>query len=271
MLTRPIPSTGAPLPVIGLGTYRSFARYTPQLARVLTLFFDAGGTLIDSSPMYGGAEAVCGDVLKEVNGRGTAFLATKVWTSGKENGVHEMETSFRNMRAGDTMELMQVHNLIDTDTHLDTLKGWKAEGRIKYIGITHYATSAFKDLGKYIRKEPEIDFCQFPYSIEQRLAENGFLQLCADYGVATLINMPFEQDGLFNNILGAPLPDWAKDIGIDTWSQYFLKYLLANDAVTCLIPATGNPSHMADNLKAGSGPIPDQAEQKRMALYFDSL
>ena len=127
MLTRPIPSTSEPLPVIGLGTYRSFARYTPQLARVLSLFFDAGGTLIDSSPMYGAAEAVTGDVLEEVNGRGAAFLATKVWTRGRAKGVHEMEASFRNMRAGDTMELMQVHNLIDTDTHLDTLKAWKAE------------------------------------------------------------------------------------------------------------------------------------------------
>ena len=191
----------------------------------MRLFFDAGGTLIDSSPMYGAAEAVSGDVLEEVNGRGTAFLATKVWTRGREKGVHEMEASFRNMRAGNTMELMQVHNLIDTDTHLDTLKGWKAEGRIKYIGITHYATSVFRDLAQYIRQEPEIDFCQFPYSIEQRAAENGFLQLCADYRVATLINMPFEQDGLFNSVLGAPLPDWAKDIGIDTWGQYFLKYL----------------------------------------------
>ena len=271
MLTRPIPSTGIPLPVIGLGTYRSFARYTPELAQVMTLFFDAGGTLIDSSPMYGAAETVSGDVLAEVDRRDTAFLATKVWTRGKQKGVDEMHASFRNMRAGDTMELMQVHNLVDTDTHLNTLKGWKAEGKIKYIGITHYTTSAFQELGKYIRKEPEIDFCQFPYSIEQRAAENGFLQLCADYGVATLINMPFEQDGLFTGVLGEPLPDWAGDFGIDTWGQFFLKYLLADDAVTCLIPATGNPSHMADNLKAGFGSIPDQAERKRMARYFDRL
>ena len=135
MLTRPIPSTGAPVPVIGLGTYRSFAQYTPQLAQVLTLFFDAGGSLIDSSPMYGAAETVTGDVLAEVNGRGTAFLATKVWTHGKQKGIDEMEASFRNMRAGDSMELMQVHNLVDTNTHLDTLKGWKDEGKIKYIGI----------------------------------------------------------------------------------------------------------------------------------------
>jgi len=270
MLTRPIPSTGIPLPVIGLGTYRSFARYTPELAHVLTLFFGAGGSLIDSSPMYGAAETVSGDVLAEVDGRSTAFLATKVWTLGKQKGIDEMNASFGNMGAGDTMELMQVHNLVDTDTHLDTLKGWKAEGKIKYIGITHYTTSAFQELGNYIRKEPEIDFCQFPYSIEQRAAENGFLQLCADYGVATLINMPFEQDGLFTSVLGERLPDWAEDIGIDTWGQYFLKYLLADDAVTCLIPATGDPSHMADNLKAGFGPIPDHAERKRMALYFDS-
>jgi len=271
MLTRPIPSTGEPLPVIGLGTYRSFARYTAELGTVVNLMFDAGGTMIDSSPMYGAAESVTGDVLDEIQGREKAFLATKVWTSGKQKGIREMEDSFQKMGAGSTMELMQVHNLIDTDAHLDTLKGWKADGKIKYIGITHYSHSAFRELGDWIRREPEIDFCQFPYSIERRAAENGFLQLCADYGVATLINRPFEQDGLFSDILGKPLPDWADEFGITSWSQYFLKYLLADEAVTCLIPATKSPGHMADNLRAGVGPMPDLAERKRMAVYFDSL
>ena len=271
MLTRAIPSTGAPLPVIGLGTYRSFARHTPELVQVMKLFLESGGILIDSSPMYGGAETVSGDILAAVNGREKAFLATKVWTRGKQKGIEEMKASFLNMRAGVSLELMQIHNLIDTDTHLDTLKGWKADGKIKYIGITHYTTSAFRELSYYIRKEPEIDFCQFPYSIEQRAAEKSFLKLCADYGVATLINMPFEQDRLFSRILDKPLPDWTSDLKIASWGQYFLKYLLANDAVTCVIPATGNQYHMADNLLAGFAPTPDLAEQKRMALYFDAL
>ena len=275
VLTRLIPSTGEPLPVIGLGTYRAFnvSRNAPQnndLRKVLKLFFDAGGSVIDTSPMYGQAEAIVGDLLENLSLHEKTFIATKVWTNGMEKGIDEMNMSFQKLRC-QNMELMQIHNLVDTDVHLETLKSWKSEGRIKYIGITHYSHSAFGELGSYIKTEPEIDFCQFPYSIERRSAETYFLKFCADYGVATLINCPFEQDGLFLGIHRKKLPEWAGHLGIESWAQYFLKYLLADQSVTCLIPATSNPSHMADNLKAGIGPLPDLAERTRMALYFENL
>ncbi|MEK9678901.1 MAG: aldo/keto reductase [Rhodospirillaceae bacterium] len=276
MLTRPIPSTGEPLPVIGLGTYRSFnVSSNPfkkkDLQEVLRLFYADGGRLIDSSPMYGKSEAVIGDVRQGVPGDENAFMATKVWTSGRQKGIDEMDASFRKMGCDGHMELMQIHNMVDTDTHLDTLKEWKAAGKIKYIGITHYTESAFGEMGRYIKQEPEIDFCQFPYSIDRRAAEEYFLDLCSDHGVATLINRPFEQDGLFADVRRAPLPEWADEMGITSWAQYFLKYLLSFDAVTCLIPATGNPEHMADNLKAGQGHLPDRAERAQMVAYFNSM
>ena len=276
MLTRPIPSSGEPLPVIGLGTYRSFnVSINPfkkkDLQEVLRLFYAGGGTLIDSSPMYGKAEEVVGTLRAGVAGDENAFIATKVWTSGRQKGIDAMNDSFRKMGCTGTMGLMQIHNLQDYQTHLETLKGWKADGRIRYIGITHYTESAFGEMGRYIKGEPEIDFCQFPYSIERRAAEEYFLDLCADHGVATLINRPFEQDGLFADVRCAPLPEWAADLGVGSWGQYFLKYLLSFETVTCVIPATSNPDHMADNLKAGLGPMPDAADRKRMAVHFDSL
>jgi diketogulonate reductase-like aldo/keto reductase len=275
MLTKPIPSSGEELPVIGLGTYRAFnTSLNPfkkkDLQQVVNLFFDAGGTLIDSSPMYGKAEAVTGDVLASINGHDKAFLATKVWTDGQQQGINEMEDSLRKMRCTE-IELMQVHNLVDCDTHLETLRDWQAAGRVKYIGITHYTESAFGELGSYLKKYPWIDFCQFPYSIARRDAEDYFFDLCADLEVATLINRPFEQDGLFAKIKRSPVPAWAADFGCTSWAQFFLKYILGHDPATCAIPATSNPDHMADNLVAGEGRLPDAAELKKMADYFDAL
>lgn len=275
MLTRPIPSTGEPLPVIGLGTYRAFnVSLNPfkkkDLREVLRLFFEAGCSLIDSSPMYGKAEAVTGDLLDAMGARDQAFVATKVWTSGRQSGIDEMNDSLRKLKC-DRIELMQVHNLVDCDTQLSTLREWKQDGRIKYIGITHYATSGFTELGRYIEKYPDIDFCQFPYSIAVRDAEDYFLDLCAGNGVATLINRPFEQDGLFRDVQRAALPEWAAEFGCATWGQFFLKYLLSFEAVTCLIPATSNPRHMAENLSAGEGRLPDKREQKMMSVFFDRL
>ena len=220
--------------------------------------------------MYGKAEAVAGEVLEEIGGRDRAFVATKVWTSGRQTGIGEMEESLRLLRCS-SIELMQVHNLVDCDTHLATLRDWQAEGKIKYIGITHYTDQAFGELGRYLKAYPWIDFCQFPYSIGQRDAEDYFLDLCADQGTATLINRPLDQDRLFKSVRRRDVPEWAGEFGCSNWSQFFLKYILSFEAVTCAIPATGNPSHMADNLVAGEGRLPDAAERQKMSDFFDSL
>lgn len=274
MLTKPIPSTGEELPIIGLGTYRSFNilpdQSNKQLGQVLKLFFNSGGTLIDSSPMYGNSETIIGQLLKYQDLSSKSFLATKVWTNGKKNGSKEMNQSIANM-GRKKLELMQVHNLIDAENHLDTLKEWRKTGKIKYIGITHYTDNAFDELGSYLKKYPEIDFCQFPYSIISRKAEKYFLELCYDLNVATLINRPFEQNKLFRVVQNKTLPDWAKELGCNTWAQYFLKYILGHRAVTCAIPATSKPEHMLNNLAAGNGRLPDHKELKKMASYFDSL
>ena len=265
---RPIPSTGEMLPVIGLGTYRSFdvrldRRNKAQLEEVLKIFFGAGGSLIDSSPMYGKAEAVVGEVLDGLGARDKAFVATKVNIRGKRRGMEDMVHSIRKLRCRD-IELMQVHNLVDYDTHIETLRQWKAAGRFRYIGITHYMTSAFQELGR-IMETTAVDFVQFPYSIAVPEAEKYLLPLAADRGVATLINRPFEQDGLFRDVRGRPLPPWALDFGCASWSQFFLKYILSHPAVTCAIPATGNPDHMRDNLGAGVGRLPEPGEREKMA------
>jgi diketogulonate reductase-like aldo/keto reductase len=276
MLTRPIPRTGEALPVLGLGTFRAFdtsltaAPIRESLGEVIQRMIDAGGTMIDSSPMYGRAEAVVGELLDAQTAHGKVFLATKVWTRGKRDGITAMDESLRLLRA-QSIALMQVHNLVDTDTHLATLRDWKADGRIRYIGITHYTASAFDALKKTIAAHPDIDFCQFPYSVIELAAEKDLLSFCADHGVATLINRPFGQDALFAKVDDRPLPAWAGEIDCTSWAQVALKYLIADPRVTCIIPATSKPHHMIDNLKAVSGALPDPALRKRMAAFFADL
>lgn len=274
MLSKAIPSTGEELPIIGLGTYRAFNvhpnRSHNQLKRVINLFFGGGGTLIDSSPMYGNSEIIIGQLLANNNYNSKGFLATKVWTTGKQSGYKKMTQSIVRM-GRNKLELMQVHNLIDADNHLETLKEWKQAGKIKYIGITHYTDKAFDELGSYLKKYPEIDFCQFPYSIARRSAEKYFLDLCHDLQVATLINRPFEQDDLFAIVQKKSLPEWATELGCLTWAQFFLKYILGHRAITCAIPATSKPEHMMDNLVAGNGRLPCDKELKKMANFFDKL
>ena len=276
MLTRPIPHTGEALPVLGLGTFRAFDQslsavpVRDSLGQVLRLFLDAGGTLIDSSPMYGRAEAVVGELLDELKLRAQAFVATKVWSRGRGEGVRQMTESLRLLRAP-SIALMQVHNLVDTDTHLATLRAWKDEGRIRYIGITHHTASAFAELERIIAAHPEVDFCQFPYSLVERSAEERLLGVCAEHGVATLINRPFGQDALFATVSGRPLPDWASEVGCTSWAQVALKYIVADERVSCVIPATSKPHHMKENLAALEGPLPDAKQRARMAAYFDDL
>jgi diketogulonate reductase-like aldo/keto reductase len=274
MLTRPIPKSNEPLPVIGLGTWQAFDIGSERTAleqrkEVLRVLFEAGGRVIDSSPMYGRAEAVVGTLLTEMKARDKSFLATKVWTSGECAGAAQMTGSFAKMQV-DTIDLMQIHNLLDWRTHLETLRSWKEKGRFRYIGITHYTTSAFGDLAAVIRTEP-IDFVQLAYSIDVREAEGSLLPLAAERGVAVLVNRPFSIGGLFGQVRGKVLPEWAGELDCASWGQFFLKFILGHPAVTCVIPGTARPEHMRDNAGAGLGRLPDAAERRRMAAHWDGL
>ncbi|MDJ0949587.1 MAG: aldo/keto reductase [Alphaproteobacteria bacterium] len=274
MATRPIPKTGEALPVVGLGTYKTFDvglddEERRRLTEVLERLFAAGGTVIDSSPMYGRSESVVGNLLSEMGAVDRAFVATKVWTKGRESGIAQMSTSERRLR-DQRIELMQVHNLVDTATHLKTLKTWKEQGRIQYIGITHYTPRAFDDLEAVMAREP-IDFLQIPYSIALREAESRILPRAAELGVATLINIPYAKGSLFRAVKGRELPGWAADLDCRSWGQFFLKYLLGHPAVTCVIPGTSKPRHMIDNAQAGMGRLPDAAARRRMAEFWDTV
>jgi diketogulonate reductase-like aldo/keto reductase len=272
MLQRIIPSSGEALPVIGLGTWQTFdvpkSANPEPLQQVLNELYAGGGTLIDSSPMYGRAEEVVG-TLTALDTNRSFFYATKVWTHGKEDGIKQMEQSLCKLRR-QSVELMQVHNLVDWKTHLQTLTRWKESGLVKYVGITHYTDAMHGDLEKILNRVP-LDFVQFNFSIMNRNAEKRLLPAAAAAGVATLINRPFGEGALFRKLNGKPLPSWAADWGIDTWSQFVLKFIIAHPAVTCVIPATRNPMHMADNLKAGTGMLPDAPLRERMAAYVASL
>jgi diketogulonate reductase-like aldo/keto reductase len=274
MRTRPIPKTNEQLPVIGLGTWQAFdvgsdRAGLDQRKEVLDLLFEAGGSVIDSSPMYGRAEAVVGTLITEMKARDKAFLATKVWTSGERAGETQMAASIAKMQA-DTIDLMQIHNLLDWRTHLKTLRSWQAKGRFRYIGITHYTTSALGDLAAVIRTEP-IDFVQLAYSIDVRAAETSLLPLAAERGVAVLVNRPLSTGALFGKVRGKPPPAWAGEFDCASWGQFFLKYILGHPAVTCVIPGTAKPEHMRDNLAAGLGRLPDTSQRRRMAEYWDEL
>jgi aryl-alcohol dehydrogenase-like predicted oxidoreductase len=271
MLERPIPRSGERLPAIGLGTWQTFdAGPSPQerapLAEVLRLFLDGGGRVIDSSPMYGHAEAVVGDLLAADAALPRPFLATKVWTTGRAAGEAQVRESMRRLRT-DRIDLLQVHNLLDWETHLPLLRAWKEQGRIRYLGVTHYATSAFPLLERMLATE-HLDFVQLPYSIGAREAEKRLLPAAADAGTAVLVMRPFEEGALFAAVRGKPLPAWAAEIGATSWAQVFLKFIVSHPAVTCALPATSRPDHLKDDLAAGSGPMPDDRLRRRMAAEF---
>ena len=268
MRTKAIPRTGEALPVVGLGTWRTFdvvldeATRPPRL-EVLRRFLGAGGRCIDSSPMYGRSEEVTGALVAALPGAPRPFLATKVWTRGKAQGEAQIRESMRRLRA-DRLDLLQIHNLLDWQLHLPTLRAMKAAGTIRYLGITHYATSAFAQMESLLRTEA-LDFVQLPYSVASRDAEARLLPAAADTGTAVLVMEPFEKGDLFRAVKGRALPAWAASIGCATWSQVFLKFILSHPAVTAALPATANPDHLADNVQAGSGPLPDAALRARMA------
>ena len=267
MLERIIPSTKKSLPVIGLGTSRVFdIKPTTELLsirqNILDILLDNGGTLIDTSPMYGKSEEIIGRLIETNDRKKELFLATKVWTKGKSEGENQIKESFRKMHTS-KIQLIQIHNLLDWKTQITTLRKMKESGEIEYIGITHSKADAFPAMEKIIVNEP-IDFAQFNYSLGEREAENRLLPLCADQGVATIINRPFMRAKLFRSVKGKALPSWCNDYGIGSWGQFFLKYILSNPAVTNIIPATSKPKNMLDNSLAGIGRIPDSKMKRKM-------
>src|SRR5438105_8778248 len=271
MLMRAIPSSGEKLPVIGLGTWRSFdvdltADNRRQLEEVLSLFVKLDGRVIDTSPMYGRAEQVIGDLTAALGIQEQLFLATKVWTHGKEQGIESMERSMVRLRTK-RIDLMQVHNLVDVHTHLATLREWKEQGRIRYIGITHYESGAFVEVEKVLRSE-KLDFLQINYSIMEREAEQRILPLAQDRQVAVIINRPFGGGDLFGRARSRPLPDWAKECECESWAQFFLKWIIVHPAVTCASPATNNPRHLEDDMRAAIGRLPDDELRRKMSDVF---
>ncbi|HVY81300.1 MAG TPA: aldo/keto reductase [Steroidobacteraceae bacterium] len=271
LLTRKIPSSGESLPALGLGTSGSFEvgdspKEREPLKEVLHAFFAAGGRLIDTSPMYSTAEAVLGDLLTP-SMQERVFLATKVWTRGEAEGVEQMKHSAQVMKHP-KLDLIQVHNLLDLDTHLKTLRAWKDEGRVRYIGVTHYTVGAHAELEKVIERE-KLDFVQLNYSATTRDAEQRLLPLAADRGVAVLVNRPFEDGRMFQLVEGRPLPQWAADIECTSWGQIFLKFVLSHPAVTCAIPATSKVKHLQDNLAAARGRMPDAKQRELIAQELE--
>ena len=267
MHKRKVPSTGERLGVIGLGTWQTFdvgsapAERAP-LTDVLGALFDGGGSVVDSSPMYGRSEGVAGDLIAQSGARDKAFIATKVWTSGRDAGIAQMEQSLKLFHT-DRIDLMQIHNLLDWQVHLPTLRAWKKEGRIRLMGVTHYTESAHDALDAVLR-QGGFDFVQINYAIDDRGAERRLLKTAADKGVAVLVNRPFGGGGLMRKLSGRPLPAWARDIGCTSWAQILLKFVLAHPAVTCAIPGTSKPEHMRDNIQAGTGEYPDAGLLQKM-------
>jgi diketogulonate reductase-like aldo/keto reductase len=268
--TRLIPkaSSKEELPVVGLGTWQTFdigagKAERAEVAEVLSAHLSSGARVIDSSPMYGRAEEVTGDELATIGAIGKPFLATKVWTSGKQDGIDQMKRSMRRMRAS-TIDLMQIHNLVDYRTHLATLREWKEAGTIRYLGVTHYQHDQFDVIEKLMRTE-KLDFIQVPYSITDRAAEKRILPAALDTGTAVLVMTPFESGALFRQVKGKALPALAADLDITSWAQLFLKFLIGHPAVTCPIPATRNVKHALDNVQAAFGRIPDAKQRTKMA------
>ena len=274
VIRKTIPSTGERLSVIGLGTSRTFdvdsttAAQSPLL-EVLQAFFDNDGQLIDSSPMYGSAEAVTGALLGQINNKQNLFTATKVWTNGKRQGIEQMERSMQRMGV-DRVDLMQIHNLRDWKTHVDTLVEWKAEGKIRYIGITTSHGRYHDELEQLLQQLP-LDFVQISYNILDRKAEKRLLPIAGERGIATLINRPYQRGGLFRKVRGKSLPEWASEFDCVSWGQFFLKFIAAHPDVTCVIPATSKLKHMVDNMGAGFGRLPDESIRRRMIRTIESI
>ena len=252
--------------MIGLGTWQTFdvdqSAYDAR-GSLLSAFVGLGGSLVDSSPMYGRAEEAVGTIARARAVRSKLFVATKVWTSGRAAGVRQMEESLQKL-GGDLIDLLQVHNLVDARTHLRTLRDWKDAGRVRYIGVTHYAASGHGAVADVIEREP-LDALQINYSVAEREAEQRLLPLAQERGLAVLINRPFAEGAILRRLRSRPLPPWAEAIGCESWAQLLLKFVIAHPAVTCVIPATADLAHLHDNMRAGVGPLPDEEMRMRIA------
>jgi diketogulonate reductase-like aldo/keto reductase len=274
ILERRIPSTGESIPVVGLGTWQAFdvagdAAATAQARDALAAFTKRGGRVVDTSPMYGSSEAVVGRLAADLGGPGLLFVATKVWTSGRQAGIRQMDASMAKLGV-ERLDLMQVHNLVDVATHLATLADWKASGRVRHLGITHYHAGAHADLERLVARG-DVDVVQVNYSVAEPEAEQRLLRAAADGRTAVIVNRPFAAGAMTRAVQGRRLPGWAAGIGCTSWAQVFLKWIIAHPAVTCVIPASRNAEHVADNVGAASGPLPDEALRRRIDEHVRSL
>jgi diketogulonate reductase-like aldo/keto reductase len=272
-IARKIPSSGEAIPCVGIGTSKTFDVSSPeereQVKQVMRDFARLGGRVVDTSPMYGAAESAIGEAITQLDIAKKLFLATKVWIEGREAGIEQARESMRRMKTT-KLDLIQVHNLLDVDTHLEWLKEWKQKGQVRYIGVTHYAERAYSDLEKHVVSK-QLDFVQFNYSMAEREAEKSLLPAALASGTAVIVNRPFARASLFERVKGRPLPEWASEFDAASWAEFFLKYILAHPAVTCVIPATRNPKHLADDMRAGRGRLPDEKMRRRMLAYLGSL
>jgi diketogulonate reductase-like aldo/keto reductase len=274
MLARAVPSSGETLPVVGMGSSNTFdvgtaAAERDPLREVLHALVAAGGRVIDTSPMYGRAETVLGDLIADAGLRPQLWLATKVWTRGREAGAQQIAESLRRLRA-EKLDLLQIHNLIDWRSHVPTIRALQASGKVRYAGITHYRAGAHAELEQVLRAE-RFDWVQVNYSLAEREAETRLLPFCREHGVAVMVNRPFADGGMFDRVKGKPLPSWAGEVGCASWGQFFLKFVLSNPAVTCVIPATAKARHMQDNCAGGLAPLPDEKQRARMADFWARL
>ena len=274
MATRRIPGTEESVPVIGMGSSDTFdvgsgSAEREPLREVLRLFDQAGGSVVDTSPMYGRSEQVLGDLFAELGLRPKVWLATKVWTRGREAGVEQIADSMRKLRT-DHLELLQIHNLLDWREHLPTVRGMKDGGKLRYTGVTHYRADAHAEVERVLRAE-RFDWVQINYSLAERDAERSLFPYCQERGIAVMVNRPFADGALFERTRGKSLPPWAAELGCASWAQFFLRFAASHPAVTCVIPATAKPRHMQDNAAAGAAPLPDAKQREQMAEYFATL
>jgi aryl-alcohol dehydrogenase-like predicted oxidoreductase len=274
MATRKVPSSGEEIPVIGMGSADTFdvgedAAARAPLGEVLRGLIAAGGSVVDTSPMYGRAESVLGDLIHELGLRPKLWLATKVWTRGRAAGAKQVDDSFARLRT-ERLELLQIHNLLDWREHLLTIRALQQKGRVRYCGITHYRADAHAELERVLAEE-RFDWVQVNYSLAEPQAGSRLLPFCREHGIAVMVNRPFADGAMFARVKGKALPPWAAEFGCASWGQFFLRFVVSHPAVTCAIPATSKPQHVADNGAAGTAPLPEEAQRQRMLEYWQAL
>jgi len=278
MMSRPIPATGEAMPVIGLGTgdeFNSMPADPSPLKEVLTTLANTGGSLIDTAPTYGNAESVLGRLFNDLNLQEQLFIASKIslWSppeQTKQAGIDQMKVTEKKLGKS-PMDLLQVHSLNDLETQWRNLLDWKEAGRVRYIGVTVSRYGLFERLERFMRNTPEIDFVQLNYSPIEPRAEEILIPLAADKGIAVMVNRPFTNGMYFRAVGDKKLPDWSSEFDCESWAQFSLKWILANNDVTCIIPATSKPKHMLDNARAASGALPDSTERRRILKYIQSI